>query len=338
MNQISSKPKWYQIRKRLSSSSKLNRLELWSKQFTLPGFSGVPIFDVGQFIFKEVQQDDIVTRANSVAFSFFLSLFPFVIFLLPLVSLTPWAESYISQAEQSFGAVFPENAKSYFLGIISGIQTEGNYGLQSIGFVFATIFASSGMLTLMYGFDKSYSISFKSRSYFKKRLIALMLTFIFTLILAIAIGLVILGRNVADSLEQEHGMNEFGSFLFTGFNWFIIIFLFYSVITTIYRYGPSLYKPLKLFNPGATVASFFCLVASLGFTSFINNFGSYNEIYGSIGALIVILLWFQINAFIMLAGFELNASIIVNRDAQILRSEHPDDKSSLHNFLRNLTE
>lgn len=338
MDQKPDSPKWYQLWRKFVQSGRLTKLENWSKSITLPGFSGVPIYDVGQFLYKEVQQDDIVTRANSVAFSFFLSLFPFVIFLLPLLSLTPWAESYISQAEQSIGVVFPDNAKIYFLNIISGIQTEGNYGLQSVGFLFATVFASSGMLTLMYGFDKSYSISFKSRGYFRKRLIALLLTFVFTVILGFSILLVILGRRLVDYLEQQFGMNEAGAVLFSGFKWLTIIFLFYSVITTIYRYGPSLYKPLKLFNPGATVATFFCLAASLGFSYFINNFGRYNEIYGSIGALIVILLWFQINAFIMLAGFELNASIIVNRDAQILRNEHPEDTSSLHKFLRDLTD
>ena len=82
----------------------------------------------------------------------------------------------------------------------------------------------------------------------------------------------------------------------------------------IYRYGPSTYRPLKLVNPGATLATFFSIAFSVGFSYFINNFDRYNEVYGTVSALIVMLIWLQLNAFIVLAGFELNTSIIVNRD------------------------
>ena len=100
--------------------------------------------------------------------------------------------------------------------------------------------------------------------------------------------------------------------------WLILFVSFYSVISLIYRYGPSLLKPLKLINPGAILATVISILSSVVFSYFVNTFGRYNEIYGSIGALIVILIWLQINSFILLAGFELNASIAVNRDLKMM--------------------
>lgn len=298
-----------------------------SKKLTLPGFNEVPLYNIIIFIYNELKTDDLPTRANSVAFSFFLSIFPLIIFVLPLVSLTPWAQSYITQLETSMDDVFPQSAKNYLLEMISSIKTEGSFGLQGIGFVLSLIFSSSGMLTLMYGFDKSYEHSFKSRNYFKKRLVALNLTLLFACILAISLVLIVLGRYVLDLLIEIFALNAFASALFILFKWTIVIMLFYSVITMIYRYGPSIYRPLKWINPGATLATVCSILCSVGFSYFINNFGRYNEIYGSIGALIVILLWLQINAFIILAGFELNASIIVNRDIAAISEDAPPNLS-----------
>ena len=187
-----------------------------------------------------------------------------------------------------------------------------------MNFFLSIVFSSSGMLTLMYGFDKTHSISFKSRGYFKKRIIAINLTLLFTFILLLSIMLIVMGKRALEMMSERLEIGFLESALFVGLKWLIIIMLFYSVITIIYRYGPSIHRPLKLINPGATLATLSSILCSVGFTAFINNFGRYNEIYGSIGALIVILLWLQINAFIVLAGFELNASIIVNRDTKKL--------------------
>ena len=259
-----------------------------------------------------------MTRANSVAFSFFLSLFPFIIFVLPVIRITSWVNDKIANFENNLKGVVPDYAIKYFLDIVNGINPEGIFGIQGVGFFFAAFFASSGMLTLMYGFDKSYRESFRSRSYFKKRLVALNLTVLLSLILIIAIVLIVIGQQYILHLTLTISIGFIQTFILLFTKWLVVFILFYMVITIIYRYGPSTYRPLKIINPGAIVATVFSFLATMGFFYFLNNFGKYNEIYGSIATLIVILLWLQINAFIILAGFELNASIIVNRDAQIL--------------------
>ncbi len=305
---------WANIKQRVFQSLGISEIITWSQQFILPGFNGVPLYNIVKFIAEELQQDNLPTRANSVAFSFFLSIFPFVIFVLPLLSYTPLAENTISQFETSFDGVFPSSAKNYLLGIIEGIRTEGTIGLQSTSFLLSIFFASSGMLTLMFGFDKSYDQSFKSRSYFKKRLIAVALTVLFALIVFTSFILIVLGSQFLNFVTESLDLTAFSSILLTVLKWIIVVFLFYAVITVIYRYGPSTYRPLKLINPGATLATVLSIAFSVGFSYFINNFGRYNEVYGTVSALIVLLIWLQLNAFIVLAGFELNTSIIVNRD------------------------
>ncbi len=305
----------------LHLDERIKRVVNWSKKVSLPGFSEVPLYNIATFIYLELKKDDIVTRSNSVAFSFFLSVFPFVIFVLPLLSITPWAIEYMDRIEANINEVLPLTAKQYILNIIESIQTERSPQLQVVSLVFSAIFASSGMLTLMYGFDKSYKESFKPRNYLHKRWVALNLTFLLVVILFISAVLIVLGEHVLYSLIEILSLSSFQAVVFVFFKWLIVFVLFYLVITIIYRYGPSTYRPLRLINPGATLATVFSILASVGFSYFINTFDRYNEIYGSIGALIVILLWLQINAFIILAGFELNASIIVNRDHLSQRSK-----------------
>ena len=302
------------IRDKIDRALKIDELIKWSKEFVLPGCDGVPLYNIVKFIAEELQKDNLPTRANSVAFSFFLSIFPFIIFVLPLLSYTPLAETAITQFEESMDGVFPSSAKQYLLGIVSDIRSEGSFGLQGTGFLLSIFFASSGMLTLMYGFDKSYDQSFKSRGYLKKRLIAVVLTILFAAIVFASLVLIVLGGQFLSYLANTFDLTTSTSLLISLLKWIMIVFLFYSVITFIYRYGPSTYRPLRWLNIGATLATLLSISFSVGFSYFINHFGRYNEIYGTVSALIVLLIWLQLNAFIVLAGFELNTSIIVNRD------------------------
>lgn len=305
------------LKKTLWPQSLVDTILSWSKSYSLPGFNNVPVYNIIGFIIKELKADDITTRANSVAFNFFISIFPFIIFILPLIAQLPFVDDFWSNLQSSMQGVIPESARVYIIEIISGIRDDGQYGIQSLGFILAVIFSSSGMINLMYGFDKSYALSFKSRNYFHKRIIAIGLTLLVGILFILSVAFIILGKEI---LGPIFGDNALASLGFNVLRWMVLLVSFYSVITLIYRYGTSLYRPLKLINPGAILATGLSIISSVLFSYFIDNFGRYNEIYGSIGALIVILLWLQINAFVLLAGFELNASIAVNRD--LLEKSH----------------
>jgi len=166
----------------------------------------------------------------------------------------------------------------------------------------------------MSGFDKTYEITFKQRPFLKTRLVALALTILLSSLLILSLVFIILGKPILGNLIDSAQMAQHYVIIITLIKWFLMFFITYVGISIIYHYGPSMYKKISFWNPGSVLATLLSILSSLAFAYFVNNFGRYNELYGSIGALIVIMLWFQINAFILLVGFELNASIAVNRD------------------------
>ncbi len=101
--------------------------------------------------------------------------------------------------------------------------------------------------------------------------------------------------------------------LFT-FRWIVVLSLFYATFSSIYRYGSSIRRPIPFFNPGATLATVLSIATSWGFSFYVDNFGNYNKVYGSIGTLIVLMIWMQLNSMILLIGFEVNAAIVVLRE------------------------
>ena len=295
----------------------VHKLEEWSKQYCLPGFSNVPVYNVLSFIIKESRRDAITTRANSVAFNFFIAIFPGVIFVFTLIPLLPFGDDimdyYVTVIDGTIRNALPAKASDYFLNIIHGVTQQVRGGLLSLGFLLSAFFASNGMLTLMFGFDKSYDKVFKKRGYFRQRAVAIALTTLLIILLLFSVLFIVVGDEILKWILNITHL-EGGNFLFSGLRILLAISVIYIGVTIIYRYGPSMYRRIKFWSPGAILATILSILTSLGFSFFINNFGRYNEIYGSIGALIVIMIWFKLNAFVLLVGFELNASIAVNRD------------------------
>ena len=167
---------------------------------------------------------------------------------------------------------------------------------------------------MMQGFEKAYPITFHQRPWWKNRLIAIQLTFLLGALLIASFILVILGNSILTWVFTLINANKILVFLLFVLRWLTIVCVFYGGIALIYRYGIPMKKRLEFYTPGATLATISSLLASISFSYYVENFGNYNKLYGSIGSLIVLMLWIQLNAFILLVGFELNASIAINRD------------------------
>jgi len=145
------------------------------------------------------------------------------------------------------------------------------------------------------------------------------LTLLLVMIFMVSMLLIIFGQPVIELIITKTNLDSYSAALFKLIKWFIVTIFLYFGITLIYRYGSAMKKRIKWVNTGALLATVVSIVTSIVFAFFINNFGKYNEIYGSIGALLVLLLWIQINALIVLIGFELNAGIAVNKARMIKR-------------------
>jgi membrane protein len=292
------------------------------RSHSFPGFAKIPIWDVLTFLEGELRREDIFTRANSMAYSFFLSLFPSIIFMFTLLPYIP-IDHFDEIINRTIRDIMPVNAHAFLFDTIESITSIPRGGLLSIGFVLAFFFASNGMLTLMRGFEKSHEVSFKERNFIKKRLIAIGLTSYVGLAFLLSGTLIVAGNYI---LSFIFGAENEKTFLITMVKWLAVLFLFYSVISVIYRFGPPLRRKFRLASPGANLATIFSILTSVGFSYFVDNFGTQSRVYGSLGALIVMLVWMQMNCFILLAGFELNASIAVNRDLRLRKKELKKEK------------
>lgn len=291
----------------------------FSKRIKVPGFKGMSVFEIISFVIEEASKDAIYTRANSVAFSFFMSIFPTIIVLFTLIPFLPGTQNFVEVISDSTSDILPQNAHQYIFEIVDGVANTERGGLRSVGAILALFFASSGMLTLMNGFDKNYKV-FKTRGFLLKRIIAVYLTLLMTILFMFSFVLIVLGKQFIGLGIEYFGMQSYATVTFLIARVLGIVTIFYLGITLIYRLGPSLLTKVPFWNPGAILATGFSLLSSFGFAFFVNNFGRYNEIYGSIGALIVIMIWLQINAYIIVVGFELNASVAVHQ-SKIKESE-----------------
>ncbi len=287
----------------------------WSKVYTLPGFQGVTIYSTFTFIWRELKRNDINMRASAMSYSFFLALFPSLIFLFTLSAYLPKTWDFISVLENSFNSVLPDQAQEYlWKNIVGGLRPKANGSFLSIGFLLAVLFASNGILTMMRGFDKVYRSSFRKRSFLESQSIALILTLLFGILLILSIVVVIMGNQILEWLFTIFKLKFLLTFSFTLLKYSILLILFYITIDLIYRLGPAFRRPMKSYSPGTIFATVTSIVTSVLFGYFIDNFSTYHKVYGAISALIITLVWIRINVLIILLGFELNAGIIVNRD------------------------
>lgn len=294
----------------------------WSKRTSLPGFFKVPLFDVVVFIRNEIRRNTLTGRANAIAFSFFLSIFPSIIVLLTLLpyftdyffSYLPGEEDFLTLLHREIQLVMPGDAGEMLFDLIEDITTRPRAGLLSFGFALAVYFASNGMMSMMNSFSKSYHRTFKPRGPLRQRLVAIGLTFLLGALLSSSVVLVIVGNVLITLFSNWIHLDKFWEWALSVSRYITVLGLFYSGIALIYRFGPSVRKRFHFFSAGATLATVLSLLSSKVFSFYVDQFATYNKLYGSIGTIIVFMLWIQLNALILLLGFELNASIAVHRD------------------------
>ncbi|MCC6815395.1 MAG: YihY/virulence factor BrkB family protein [Saprospiraceae bacterium] len=293
----------------------LKQLIQFAKNTTLPGFQGVSLFSTFSFIVKELKRNDINTRAGAMSFSFFLALFPSLIFLFTLSAYLPKNWDFISEMENSLNSILPNQTQDYlWKNIVAGLRPKAKGSILSIGFLLAIFFASNGMLTMMRGFDKTYRTSFRKRTFIESHSVAFILTVLFGVLLILSIVVIIVGNKFISWLFAIVKLSAMSVFLIGALKYVILFILFYLTVDIIYRIGPALKKPMKNYSPGTIFATIASILSSILFGYFVDNFSTYHKVYGTISALIITLIWIRLNVLIILLGFELNAAIIVNRD------------------------
>ncbi|MBC8173096.1 MAG: YihY/virulence factor BrkB family protein [Chitinophagales bacterium] len=284
----------------------------YMKRKSLPGFDSIPIYDVLKFFNEEIKRDQLPLRAAAMSFNFLLAIFPSIIFLFTLIPFIPIKGLDII-IYNFFQEVLPVSGYQFLLSTITDIINIQRGGLLSFGFILAFYFSTNGVRMMMMAFNKNHPL-YKKRGYWRRRAASARLTIYLFILFIASVFLIIAGDKVVDSLANWFGMeNSTEKFFLSILQWLIIVALFFTSISLIYYYGPSAKDRWRFITPGASFATIGTIIASLGFAFFVNNFGLYNEVYGSIGTLIVLMVWLNINSLMLLVGFELNNSIDVNR-------------------------
>lgn len=283
-----------------------------SKKIVLPGFDGVPLYDVIAFFIEEVRKEGLNLRASAIAYNFIMAIPPTCLFLFSLIPHLPLIKknSIKNQLTQMIRDIIPaKEHNSNLIKFVTGFFDESKIGLLSFGFILLVFFASNGMMGLMQSFNKDY-IGFSKRSGFKNRWIAIKLTVMIMGLLLGCLILLIMQGAVMDWFSgllgiKSAGFKDFLSF----FRWIFLLGLIFYTFAFIYKYAPAVTKRWKLISPGSILGTAFSVIATIGFSVFVNNFGRYNALYGSIGTVIVLMILIYINSLILLIGYELNASI-----------------------------
>ena len=266
------------------------------------------------FFFNGLKKGAISTRASSIAFNFFLAFFPALIFLFTLIPYIPVTD-FQKRIFEIIIDILPPMTNDSVLFLINDVLSNPRAELLSIGFLLTIFFSTNGAYSLLEAFDASYHVN-NEIGFFKKRLIALEITIIITLLVILSILFIILGEKIISFLISENLVNISSIKIFMFLKWLILFVSLYSGITIIFFLANKKVK-FRFINIGSVFSSLFIIITSILFSVYINNFDTYNKLYGSIGTLMIILLWMYFNSFILILGFELNTTFSkkVNKNA-----------------------
>lgn len=298
---------------RLINSSPLFRwLNMRAKKITLPGFEGVPLYNVFLMFRKEIQNDALSIRASAIAFNFILALFPTSIFIFTLIAYIP-IEGFSEVMLSTIQGIMPEGTYAALDDIIHDILNNKRGGLLSVTFVLAFYFSIGGVMNMMKVFDKS-NPTFVKRNYINRFWAAFKINGLIVFQLFALIALIMLSREQLTIILDSLGWKNISKGLLNFLRIFITVFTFFNSIALIYYFGPSVKKKYRYFSVGASFATLLILGFSYFFTFYINfMFPKLNSLYGSLTVMLFIMIWIYANSFMLLFGFELNNSIAVNK-------------------------
>jgi len=304
-------PKWKELKNRAISLSL--RISERSKKITLPFFDRVPLYHVALFFWKGIYYGSITTRASAIAFNFILAMLPAIIFMFALIPYIP-IENFQVQLLNLIQNLVPENAYIQIRGTVEDIISIQRGGLLSFGFFAAIFFAHNGVDAIINAFNATVH-AMETRSWLNQRFVSVFLVFILFLLMTLGISLITIGQFALDYLAEIGILRrDFDYFMVIAVKWLIICALFFFSCAFLFYFAPAKKSKFRFISAGGTLATILVIITSLGFTYYINSFGSYNKLYGSIGTLAVVMVWLYLNSISLLLGFELNVSINTARE------------------------
>lgn len=270
-------------------------------------FGGLTFKELGKRMWEEMQRDDLLGRGAQLAYYFVLALFPALIFLTALMGLFP-IQNAMPEIMSYMEEVLPADALSLVQKYLEQVVSGSGSGLLSLGLIGALWATSSGVTALVDALNIVYGVQ-DTRPFWKVRLLAIGLTIGLAGFIILSITLILYGERIGEWIANLVGLGDHFQLMWNLLQWPVAIALMLLALAAMYYFCPDVKQDWRWVTPGSLLAVLLWLLVSLGFKLYVDNFGAYNKVYGSIAGVIVLMLWFYWSGITLLIGAELNAEI-----------------------------
>jgi membrane protein len=278
------------------------------ERIKLPWLHGLSLYELLDLYFVGIVEGAISYRAAAIAWSFFMALFPFMLFILnliPYIPITGFQEDFLGFVQQSV----PPTTYDAIYKIINDILHNSHSGLLSTGFLMAILLMTNGVNAILGGFESSHHVHITlKRKFFRQYFVALALSIMLSLLLIITVAAIVIFEviiqktKIQDVLSDNIPLIEMGRYIF-------VILMILMSTSLLFRFGIRNEKNRAFISIGSVFTTILIIISSYFFGIWVVKFSKYNELYGSIGTLLVVMFYIWINCMILLLGFDLNASI-----------------------------
>lgn len=288
------------------------------KKIKVPGLQGMSLYDLLEMYFIGIINGALTSRAGAIAFSFFMALFPFLLFILTLIPFVPiegFQEDFLSYLNQLLP---PTTSESVNL-VINDIFNNRYSGLLSFGVLTSIFLMTNGVNAIFGGFEYSYHVKV-TRNVIKQYLVALSVSIVLSILLMLTVAITIYFAIGIENLKANGWVNDDVFWIKVGRIVFFLLMI-YTSVSILYNYGVKDLSQRRYFTPGAILTTVLTVLMFYLFGIYVEKFAQYNQLYGSIGTLLVLMLFVWLNSIILLLGFELNASMNRLRLKQKLKTK-----------------
>lgn len=278
------------------------------KRIKIPGLEGMNLFDLAEMYLSGIVKGALTSRAGSIAFSFFIALFPFALFVLTLIPYVP-IEGFQEDFMSFIFRVLPsEDASDAVEYVLNDIATNKYGELLSFGFILSIFLMTNGVNAILSGFEYTFH-NIETRTVIRQYIVSLGISLVLAFLLVLTVVLIIVIEFVIHSMEQQ-GILSNANLWLSGLQILILMALLVVSISLLYYFGTREGRKISFFSPGTILTIVLVIINFLIFRIYLEKFGQYNELYGSIGTVLVIMLFIWLNSIILLLGFELNTSLL----------------------------
>jgi membrane protein len=267
----------------------------------------IPWRDVFMRTASEINDDNCLGLAAQLSFYFLLALFPALLFIVALIGYLP-AENAINELLFAVSAVAPPEMVDLLRTQLDALIAGSHASLLTLGILGAIWSSSAAMVAIIDALNRAYDV-IEWRSWWKRRLVAIVLTIALTVFLLLSLLLVLVGPDVIQRLVHWFGWSASFPAWWAVFRWPLLLLCVLLALDLVYHFAPNRRSVWVWLTPGSLLATTLWLLASFGFKIYVTNFGNYTATYGAIGGAIVTMLWFYVSGLAILVGAELNAVI-----------------------------